>query len=169
MLHTNSIGSASVRGLVGSMAMTGLRRVTRNLGLLEETPPNAIAARRAGRPLRRLSPERREVAIELAHWGYGAAGGAVFGMLPPRVRRQPAAGPAYGLGVWAFFELVLEPVLALDLPRRRRVATRAMLVLDHLLYGAVVGGRLSAEHGLPRARPEVATARESLPAAVAAP
>ena len=169
MLQANPIRSGSVRGLVGAMAMTGLRRVTHNLGLLEQTPPNAIAARRAGRLLRRLSPERREVAIELAHWSYGAAGGAAFGLLPAALRRHPATGPAYGLGIWILFELVLEPLLALDLPKRRKVATRAMLVLDHLLYGAVVGGRLSAERGVPHARPEVATARESLPATVAAP
>lgn len=132
------------------MAMTGLRRVSLNLGLLEAAPPEEIVGRKARRLLRRLPPRHREVAIELTHWGYGSAGGAAFGLLPGAVRRHPAAGPAYGLGVWLVFELVLEPLLGLGLPRRRKVTTRVMLVLDHVLYGVVVAGRLAPEEGVPR-------------------
>jgi hypothetical protein len=150
MGEPNHIARASARGLVAAMAMTGMRRVSRNLDLLEETPPDAIAGRKARRLLRRISPRRREVAIELAHWSYGAAGGVVFGLLPDEARKHPAAGPAYGLGTWLFFELVLEPLLGLDLPRRRKITSRAMLVLDHVLYGVVVAGRLAPEEEIPR-------------------
>ena len=31
------------------------------------------------------------------HWAYGAAGGAVFGMLPERLRLRRWSGPLYGL------------------------------------------------------------------------
>ncbi len=141
---------ASARGLIAAMAMTGVRRVSLNLGLLEAAPPEEIAGRKARRLLRRLSPPHREVAIELAHWGYGSAGGAAFGLLPVAVRRHPAAGPAYGLGAWLLFELVVEPLLGLGIPRRRKITTRAMLLLDHALYGTVVAGRLAPEEGIPR-------------------
>ncbi len=146
-LESGSTIRAAARGLVAAMAMTGTRRVSKGLGLLEEAPPEAIASRRARRLLRRLSKEQREVAIELAHWSYGSAGGAAFGLLPAQARRHPAAGPAYGLGVWLFFELVLEPMLGLGLPSRRKIVTRVMLVTDHVLYGLVVAGRLG-ERGL---------------------
>jgi ferritin-like metal-binding protein YciE len=139
-LESQSVARAAARGLVAAMAMTGMRRVSKGLGLLEEAPPEAIAGRRARRLLRGLSNEQRDVAIELAHWGYGTAGGAAFGLLPKPVRRHPAAGPAYGLGVWLFFELVLEPVLGLGLPNRRKIVTRAMLVTDHVFYGVLVAG-----------------------------
>lgn len=152
MLHLSPTARSAARGLVAAMAMTGLRRVTRNLGLLEEAPPEAIVGRKARRLLRGLSAEQREVAIELSHWSYGTAGGAAFGLLPGALRRHRASGPAYGLGVWLVFELVIEPLFGLGIPQRRKVATRAMLVLDHVLYGAVVAGRLAPEEGIPRGR-----------------
>ena len=38
---------AAARGGVGAMAMTGMRVITTELGLLEQTPPQAIARQRA--------------------------------------------------------------------------------------------------------------------------
>jgi hypothetical protein len=148
---SSAIGRASARGLVAAMAMTGFRRVSSNLGLLESAPPEEIVGRKAGSVLRRVSPRRREAIIELAHWSYGGAGGAAFGLLPNAVKKHPAAGPVYGLGTWLFFEVVLEPLLGLNFPRRRKIATRTMLVLDHILYGVVVAGRLAPEEDIPRA------------------
>jgi hypothetical protein len=76
--------------------------------------------------------------MELAHWGYGAAGGAVFGALPDGVRRQPWAGPAYGFAVWLGFEAAIAPALGLRQAEQLRAAERAALAADHLLYGFVL-------------------------------
>ena len=146
----HAVVRAAARGLVAAMAMTGTRRVTQNLGLLEQAPPEAIIDEKL--PLTSaLSPERREVVIELAHWGYGAAAGAAFGLLSDRVRWHRAAGPAYGLGIWVVFEVAIAPALGLQYAEERKAAGRAMLALDHLLYGVVVAGRLAPERrrGIP--------------------
>ena len=127
------------------MAMTGLRRVTVGLGLLEEPPPSEIAREGVPALLACIPPEHRDEAIELAHWGYGALGGVAYGLLSRSLRRGMWAGPAYGLGIWALFELVLAPAFGIRTSSERSVAERAALAADHVLYGAIVAGKPRAK------------------------
>jgi hypothetical protein len=132
---------AAARGAVGAMAMTGMRVITIELGLVEQTPPQAIARQRSRglRGLLRLAPRKqRRGLIEAAHWAFGAGGGAAFGALPRRLRRRPWAGPVYGLGVWLGFEMGIAPALGLNQAKRVRLVDRLALAADHLLYGLVL-------------------------------
>lgn len=129
---------AGLRGAVAAMAMSGMRTFTHAVGLVGETPPRAIARQKARGLLRHVPRKRREAVIELAHWGYGAAGGAVFGALPDGVRRAPWAGPAYGLMVWLSFELGVAPLLGLSQAKQPRPVERLAFAADHLLYGFVL-------------------------------
>jgi hypothetical protein len=137
---------AGLRGAIAAMAMTGMRAFTVDLGLVEQSPPEAIFKQRARGLIRRVPRDRRRSAIELAHWGYGAAGGAAFGMLPESVRRRAWSGPIYGLVVWLGFEVGIAPALGLAQARKLRLAERAALAADHLLYGLV----LSETRRMPR-------------------
>src|SRR5665811_2383635 len=104
-------------GTVGAMAMTGMRVITSELGLVEQTPPQALSRQRARgvRALLRRAPRKqRRGVVEAAHWAFGAGGGAAFGALPRPMRRSPWAGPGYGLVVWLGFELGIAPVLVLS-------------------------------------------------------
>jgi hypothetical protein len=132
------IAHAALRGGVAAMAMTGMRVLTTELGLVGEPPPQAIVRQRAKRLLRLAPRRRRRAAIELAHWGYGAGGGAAFALLPRGVRDRRWAGPVYGLGVWAGFEVVLAPLLGLEQAKKPRPVERLALAVDHLLYGLVL-------------------------------
>jgi hypothetical protein len=143
------VAHAAVRGAVAAMAMTGMRAFTVDLGLVEETPPNAILKKKARGLIRQVPRARRRAAVELAHWAYGAGGGAVFGALPDGLRRKRWAGPAYGFGVWVGFEAVIAPTLGLSQARQLRAAERLALASDHLLYGLVLSEL--------RARPQEAT------------
>jgi len=132
---------AAARGAVGAMAMTGMRVITIELGLVEQTPPQAIARQRSRglRGLLRLAPRKqRRGLIETAHWAFGAGGGAAFGALPRRLRRRPWAGPVYGLAVWLGFEMGIAPALGLNQAKRVRLVDRLALAADHLLYGLVL-------------------------------
>jgi hypothetical protein len=137
---------AGLRGAIAAMAMTGMRAFTVDLGIVEQSPPEAIFKQRARGLIRRVPRNRRRSAIELAHWGYGAAGGAAFGMLPESVRRRSWSGPIYGLVVWLGFEVGIAPALGLTQARNLRLAERAALAADHLLYGLV----LSETRRMPR-------------------
>lgn len=143
---------AGTRGLVGAMAMTGLRTVTAAVGRRDESPPEAIVEARAPAVVGRLPERPRHAVIEVLHWTYGAGGGVVFGLLPARIRRHQAAGPIYGLVIWLAFELGIAPLLGIHHARQRRVLWRLMVALDHLLYGVVVEGRLAPEPPVPVSR-----------------
>jgi hypothetical protein len=132
------IAHAALRGTIAAMAMSGMRVFTVNLGLVEEAPPRAIIRQRARRLLKLVPPERRPAAIELAHWCYGAAGGAAYGALPANIRRAVWSGPVYGLLTWAGFEAVLAPLLGLEQAKKPRPLDRLSLAGDHLLYGFVL-------------------------------
>src|ERR1700722_855936 len=83
--------SGAVCGAIGAMAMTGMRVLTTELGLVEQTPPQAISRQRARgiRALVRRAPRKqRRGMIEVAHWAFGASGGATFGALPRSWRRN---------------------------------------------------------------------------------
>jgi hypothetical protein len=136
--HPRELAHATLRGAVGAMAMTGMRAMTVELGMVDETPPRAIFRQKAKGLLALVPRNHRRAAIEFAHWSYGAAGGAAFGLLPASVRRQAWAGPLYGLLTWVGFEAVLAPALGLAQAKQVRPVERAVLAGDHLLYGLVL-------------------------------
>lgn len=61
------VGHAGARGVVAAMAMSGLRRLTTGLGLIQEEPPEQIAREGVPGLLERVPPDLRAEAIELAH------------------------------------------------------------------------------------------------------
>jgi len=150
--HGSRLGdvvSGAACGTVGAMAMTGMRVITTELGLVEQSPPQALSRQRASgvRGLVRRAPRKqRRGLIEAAHWAFGAGGGATFGALPRGLRRRPWSGPAYGLVVWLGFELGIAPVLGLSQAKRVRPVDRLALAADHLLYGLVLSRTRSSAH-----------------------
>ncbi len=139
--------SGAACGTVGAMAMMGMRVITTELGLVEQTPPQAVSRQRARglRALLRRAPRKqRRGLIEAAHWAFGAGGGATFGALPRGMRRRLWTGPLYGLVVWLGFELAIAPALGLSQAKRLRPVDRLALAVDHLLYGLVLSATRSA-------------------------
>ena len=128
----------ATRGVLGAMAMTGMRRVTTDLGLVQKPPPERIATEGVPGLFRRVAPEHRETAIELFHWGVGAVGGMGFGILPATLRRRRWAGPAYGLAILGFFEAAIVPQLGVG-AKDQTFSERLALAGDHVLYGIVLG------------------------------
>ena len=119
------------------MAMTGVRSLTTQLGIVRLTPPEELGRHGAGAPLlQRVPPKRRGAALELAHWAYGGLGGAAFALAPHRASGSKTFGAAYGLALWALFEAVIAPVAGAD--RERPLQERAALAADHILFGLVL-------------------------------
>jgi hypothetical protein len=109
------------------------------IDIVEEIPPQAMFRRLGASMTRKVPRRRRDAAIELAHWGYGASGGALYGLLPARIRQTPWGGPTYGLLLWIGFELGIAPLLGIS--RRRKTGRRRealALAADHALYGLVL-------------------------------
>jgi hypothetical protein len=144
MKRVSDVLIGAAYGAIGAMAMTGMRVITTELGLVEQTPPQALSRQRARgvRALLRRAPRKqRRGLIEAAHWAFGAGGGAAFGALPREMRRRPWVGPVYGLVMWLGFELGIAPALGLSQAKRVRPVDRLALAADHLLYGLVLSAR----------------------------
>jgi len=129
------------RGTVAAMAMSGMRELTISLGLVDRPPPDEIADEGVPALFAAIPARYRDGAIELAHWGYGAGMGVVYGLTPRALRRRRWFGPLFGLGIWAFFERIVVPTLRLRRAGQRPLGERVATVADHLLYGVIVSQR----------------------------
>jgi hypothetical protein len=124
----NQMAHAAMRGAIASMAMTGMRVVTVSLGLVDQAPPQQIAGEQSG---------LRRAAVEVAHWTFGAAAGAVFGALPQAWRDRAWTGPVYGLTIWTGFEATA-PLLGLPHADNGGIVQRLAIAADHALYGFIL-------------------------------
>ncbi|WP_245646806.1 hypothetical protein [Microtetraspora niveoalba] len=140
---------AAVRGVIGAMAMSGLRQAVVALGAVEKTPPESMLRRVVPGLFHSVPSRHRPALVEFAHWAYGAAGGAVFGALPRAVRERPWAGPLYGVLAWGAFEGGLAPVLGLAQEKSHDPVERLTLLADHVLYGVVVAASPWPHHDMP--------------------
>jgi len=121
---------AAFRGVVGAMAMTGVRVFAQHAGLIREDPPSRLTRKKTGR--------KNRTVVELVHWAMGGVFGIGYGLLPERLRQRAWSGPLYGLLVWAGFDAVVAPALGLTERNWPKGRERAVFVADHVLFGLVL-------------------------------
>jgi hypothetical protein len=129
---------AKLRGVIGAMAMTGMRVFALHAGLIREDPPSRLTRKQARGVLKRVPRKRRRVVVEFVHWAVGGVFGIVYGLLPERFRQHAWSGPLYGVLVWMGFDAFVAPALGLterDWPKGRE---RTVFVADHIVYGFVL-------------------------------
>ena len=134
----NDAAEGAMRGVIGALAMSGLRVFARDLGLIEKTPPEELADKPAEGLMAKVPADKRKAAVGAIHCAVGASGGVGYGILPDLVRRWGWSGPAYGLLVWVVYEEGVAPALGLTHARSVPPAERATVVADHLLYGYIL-------------------------------
>ena len=88
-----------------------------------------------------LDPPEHIALTMLAHFGYGAAAGALYGPISRHTGLSPvASGVVFGLGVWTVSYLGLLPALgilrsATEHPARRN----ELMIASHVVWGAATG------------------------------
>lgn len=84
--------------------------------------------------------EEREVSY-LAHFGYGAAAGSLFGLVEKKLPGDPIwKGVAYGLGVWSASYLGFLPKTGMHPSAVQEPASRnALMIAAHVVWGAALG------------------------------
>lgn len=105
----------------------------------DQEPATYRAAGAAAHLVGRSIPEdRKPLAGEVVHYATGAAWGALFGVLAPRLPAPVlAAGAAWGALVWLVSDEVLVPALGWSSgPTAYPASTHAKALASHLLYGA---------------------------------
>lgn len=81
-----------------------------------------------------------------AHFGYGAACGAMYSLVVPKSRQGIGTGVAFGLGVWSMSYLGLLPALGvLSLATKHPASRNALMIAAHAVWGGVLGAMLGRE------------------------
>lgn len=94
-----------------------------------------------------IDQEQHVALTLLAHFGYGAAAGAVYAPLASKLPfSAPLNGIVYGLAVWTISYLGLLPATGILTPATEHPARRnALMIVVHVIWGSVMGlvyGRL---------------------------
>jgi uncharacterized membrane protein YagU involved in acid resistance len=168
--HVSRMVVGSLAGLAATVPMTAFMKAAfRALPARERYPlPPRLITENVGEKAGvwdELSEPERKAATLAAHYGYGAAVGAVYGLLAPSLPLPPALrGVGYGLGVWAVSYLGLLPGMRLFPPATEEPAGRnALMIAAHLVWGWALGamaGTGDERHETSADQPSAVTASE---------
>jgi uncharacterized membrane protein YagU involved in acid resistance len=141
-----AITSGGVAGTVATGPMTVVMVALHRLLPPEQRywlPPKQIAVQLLQKSglAKYLGPNHHEAATLVGHVGYGAATGALYGLLTHRTGHAGAAtGAAFGAVVWAASYLGWMPALGIVPAATREPAARnATMIASHLVWGATLG------------------------------
>lgn len=83
----------------------------------------------------------REAVSVVNHFAYGAASGALYALIAPKINLPPAVkGTAFGLLVWTGSYLGWLPLFGVRQPATERpTSENAMMIAAHFVFGAVLG------------------------------
>lgn len=145
-MSVESMLAGTVGGCAATAPMTAvMRAIRRRLPPHERDPlPPAQVTVNAAEVVgvaHQLSRRQKQNAFLAAHYGFGAAAGAVYGLLAPHLPGPGALnGVAYGLTVWASSYLGVLPAAGLYKPPDRESAARhGMTAAAHVVWGGVLG------------------------------
>jgi len=164
MAHNDSPLAATLKGAVAGLAgtaalvlaMKATPQVAQALGMASEEAPrpaeSAAETTRAfadkvatGMVEAPIAPEAREAAGEAVHWTYGAAWGALYGILQSSLRLPPPLhGTAFGAIVGAVASTALPAMRLAPSPTKQPPAMSALQAGYHVLYGWVVAATFHA-------------------------
>lgn len=138
--------SGTLAGLGATAPMTAAMIVMHRrlpAGQRYPLPPRQITMNVAAKvgARKHLDETERTGLTLVAHFGYGAFVGGIFGLIAPRsVGAAVPAGIVYALAVWAGSYLGVLPALRLLSPATRHPPERnALMIAAHVVWGAVAG------------------------------
>lgn len=163
-----AIGAAA--GLAATVPMSALMVGGREAGLMSELPPHEITSQTVDRtagPETGDREERRTLGW-VTHFAFGAASGAVYAILRRHLRTPGGPifhGAAFALGVWAVSYLGWVPALRFLPPAHEdERARQPVMIVAHLVFGAIVGWLVEPRLDPTRSRVDeaLATVRDAI-------
>lgn len=146
MLHELYDGAKA--GTAATVPMSALMLAADALGIMNKPAPGEItedALAEAG--VEHPRGPGQDALTVVAHFGYGAATGALYGALRDRLPLSGSPtlqGMLYALGVWAAsYEGWIPEMNIMPPPERDRPGRPSTMIMAHLVYGAALGRRLA--------------------------
>ena len=148
----NSAIQGSLAGLVATAPMSLAMRAGEKLIPLHNKghlPPRQVTDGLLSKLgwLKFLRREHRETAALVAHYGFGAAAGALVGLTAARTSTvpKPVTGAAVGVFVWAASYLGWLPAIDIRKNMLGEPAERNLqMIAAHIVWGAAAGALLEA-------------------------
>jgi uncharacterized membrane protein YagU involved in acid resistance len=145
MSATDRLLLGVLAGIAATCAMTAAARAMhRRLPAPERypLPPREIVG--SGLPVgtgRTLDEHGRQTATIAAHFGYGAATGALYALAVPKGSIR--SGAAYGVLIWVVSYFGIMPGLRILRPAHAHPGRRnALIIAAHLVWGSALAGTL---------------------------
>ncbi len=130
-------------GSLGTLAMSVVMIVGQRAGLMGKQPPQRIAEAAVEAVGRTPHEHTTKPLGALAHVGFGAGMGALFGVLQRRLPTgvpDEASGVAFALAVWTVSYKGWVPAMGImPPPERDRPGRPIVMILAHIVYGFVLG------------------------------
>ena len=139
-------GLGALSGLAATILMSVVMISARRAGISGELPPDKIAEAAVEGATGREATEGEEDAVAaVTHLGFGAAAGALFGLMVARMRSVPdaaaaALGAVFASGVWLVSYQGWVPFLHIMRPASEdRPGRTVTMVVAHWVYGMTLG------------------------------
>jgi hypothetical protein len=145
-LHSALDGALA--GAAATLPMSAVMAAADRAGMMGKHPPEVIVEKGMRRSGVRADETTEDAVTLVAHFGFGAAAGAVFGLINRRAahRRSTwiAEGIAFGLVVYAVSYKGWIPALnILPRPEHDRPGRQPSMIAAHVVFGAALGALLS--------------------------
>ena len=145
MTTMNRLLLGALAGIAGTFTMTAAAHAMhRRLPAAERyplPPREIIEGGLPGVAKRSLEERGRQTTTLAAHFGYGAATGALYALVAPRSGVLP--GAAYGVLIWAVSYLGIMPGLRILRPAQEHPLRRnALMIAAHLVWGSTMATTL---------------------------
>jgi hypothetical protein len=136
----------ALAGAIATIPMSAVMYAAEVAGLMGEYPPEIIAEQGLAAVGVREGEDVNDAAATVAHLGFGAAAGALFGLLRRRVRlpiSPVAQGIGYGLLVYAAsYDGWIPAIHIMPAPENDRPGRQPSMAAAHVVYGAVLAALL---------------------------
>lgn len=139
----DAVLEGALAGAVATIPMSAVMYAAKQVGLMGEYPPEIIAEKSLDAAGIRSDEDVNDAAATVAHLGFGASAGALFGLLLRRTELPVSPvvqGVGYGLLVYAVSYNGWIPALhVMPEPEHDRPGRQPSMVAAHVVYGAVLG------------------------------
>jgi hypothetical protein len=138
------VATGALAGALATAPQSGVTWGLRWAGVYRrKAPPIAVAEKPSEAAVQAgmLPPSLKGPAMLAQHIGFGAAGGALFGLLTGTIRPTPIAGALTGLAIWGVSYGGWIPALRIMPPPAKDERGRQVtLIVSHIVYGVSLAG-----------------------------
>lgn len=144
----NALMEGAVAGAIATLPMSAVMYAAREKGWMGEYPPEVIARDALETVDIRPNDGVNDAVATVAHLGFGATAGALFGLLHKELDLplpRLAQGVAYGLLVYAAsYDGWIPAMRIMPEPEEDRPGRQPSMIAAHVVYGAVLGALLAS-------------------------